>query len=194
MELSEKYNKVAEMIENHNQALRGIDRCLSNTDEPEMQAITQYLLETEENPYCFLPEEWAGAMETTTGFYSLLSNIHHALYDDGAIIFPITYSGPQIVFSEKYSFDENPLDHKDKRVKYCKDVYDFIDKHKAYFRAQVRIWFLSDQNLGLEKAIEHYSKYSCFDKEWIKEYKPVLSSKEYFKLHLPELPKIIDLD
>jgi hypothetical protein len=173
-------NKRLESMErNHQEALALIEQCRHNADEPEMRAITEHLLDTDANPYSFLPEGWAGHMETSTGFASLLRTIHHAIYDDGDISFPIVNSEPRIAFVWRH--EENYTDYvlseqeKDLRkrwnseykVEQCKDVMEFIKMHREYHRNDVQRCFIQDAaRQGWEFAVEHYSRYAKFDPDW----------------------------
>ena len=170
--------RIEVMERNHRDALASIEN-FRKSSEPEMQAITEYLLETEANTYGFLPHKWAGHVETSTGFAILLSMIHHALYDDGDISFPVVNGEPRIAFV--WRNEENYADHvlseqeKDLRerwnseynVEQCKDVMEFIDMHKEYHRDDIQRCFIQDAaRQGWEFAVEHYSRYAKFDPDW----------------------------
>lgn len=167
------------MEKNHKEAIATINMCLNDSSEPEMQAITSYLLETEANPYSFLPDGWGGSTSTYTGFQSLLRMIHHALYDDGDISFPIVNGEPRISFLNKHDedYEEHVLNSTEKHfkqhhgntyeVEQCKDVFDFIAKHSDYHRKDVRRFFILDAAIhGWEFAVEHHSRYANFDPDW----------------------------
>ncbi len=170
--------KFEEFEKAHQDAMRDIKE-YSTKSQSEMMAITNYLLKTEDNPYSFLPKGWEGSIATSTDFLSLLNVIHHALFDDGDISFPIVNGEPRIALVSRHT--ENYLDFiltdneikdlksgkKQYTVKQCKDVLDFIEKHQEYFKNQVKNWFTNDAaREGLDFALEYYQKYSNFDQKW----------------------------
>lgn len=170
--------RIKAMEQRHQEALASIES-YRNSDYPDMRAITEYLLETDANPYGFLPHHWAGAMETSTGFNSLLNMIHHALYDDGDISFYKINGEPRIAFVWRH--EENYADYvlseqeKDMRTRWgseytveqCKDVMDWIAQHKEYHRKDIRCWYIQDAaRQGWEFATERYSRYANFDPDW----------------------------
>ena len=172
-------NHFAKFEKAHQEALAMIQSCLDDVDEPELQAITKYLLETDANPYSFLPDGWAGCMTTSTGFQSLLHMIHHALYDDGDISFPIINGEPRVSFvwknEENYANEVLNSTEKDFQKRHgnvyevgqCKDIFDFIEKHKDYHRKDVKRFFIMDAVMyGWEFSVEHNSKYANFDPDW----------------------------
>ena len=87
--------------EKHQTDLKEIQVCLNDECE-EMRAITNLLIQTDVNPYGFLPNEWANGFDTSSGFASLLHMIYHALVDDGEISFPIVNGEPRIRFVSRW--------------------------------------------------------------------------------------------
>lgn len=171
-------NRIQAMEQRHRDAVATIEQ-YRRSDLAEMRAITEYLLDTDANPYSFLPHEWAGAMETSTGFEGLLNTIHHALVDDGDISFPIVNGMPRIVFI--WQHEENYADYvlsdteKDMQKRWgseynitqCKDVMDWIARHQEYNRKDIRRCYIQDAaRQGWEFATEHYSRYANFDPDW----------------------------
>ena len=170
--------KIALMEKNHQEALDFIKKSCES-DKPEMQAITKYLLDTDANPYGFLPPAWAGAMTTSTGFASLLGMIHHALFDDGDISFPVVNKEPRIAFVwrheknyEDYVLSEQEKQLKEKfgseyRIEHCENVLDWISRHKDYHRKDILDCYVQDAaRNGWEFANRHYSRYANFDPDW----------------------------
>lgn len=170
--------RIEAMERNHREALASIEQFRAHA-EPEMRAITEHLLETDANPYGFLPHEWAGSVETSTGFASLLSMIHHALYDDGDISFPIVNGEPRIALvwrnEEKYSslvLSEMEQDMQTRwgseyKIEQCKDVMDFVTRHKQYHRKDIQRCYIQDAaRHGWEFANDHYSSYANYDPDW----------------------------
>ena len=170
--------RLERMEEVHQMALNYINYCLKNPREPDLQVLAQFLLETEENPYGFLPEHWAPALSTSTGFQSLLGHIHHALYDDGEISFPIVNGRPRIAFvwrnednyadyvlteTEKYMRDRGS----EYRIEHCNDVYDFINRFNEAFRNDVRNHYIQTAaRFGFQMAEDQYSNYEHFNWDW----------------------------
>ena len=67
--------------------------------DPELGDFINWMMNTEENPYSYLPEGWASATYTSTGFSSLVHVINHAWYDDGDISFVTVKGQPRIAFA-----------------------------------------------------------------------------------------------
>ena len=164
--------------EKHQTDLKEIQDCLNDECE-EMRAITNLLIQTDVNPYGFLPNEWANGFDTSSGFASLLHMIYHALVDDGEISFPIVNGEPRIRFVsrwednyEQYALNETEKHFKRERgntynIEHCKDVFDFIEKFEKYHSNEVRSWFISDSSrFGIDFAVKHCSKYAKFNPDW----------------------------
>lgn len=153
--------------------------------EPEMYGLVKWMLDTDANPYAYLPVELAGALDSAQGFASLLHYIHHALYDDGDITFVTVNGEPRIVFANQYDegFRDRALSPAEKdiesrpvsrmNVKCDIQVLDikpnlFGPIYDMYQRDRVRHWFINDAaSHGIEYAVKHYEKYKCFDLNWI---------------------------
>ena len=170
--------RLEKLEENHIRCMEGIKKYAAST-QPEMRALTELLLETEANPWCYLPEYWAGCTESSSGMYALLNNIHHALYDDGDISFPIVNGRPQIVFvwkNEKnyadYVLSETQKQFRDERgveyeIEFCKDALDFVARHKEFHRTDIQRCFILDAAMhGITFAVNHYCEYANFDSDW----------------------------
>ena len=171
-------NRLEQLEQNHIKCMEGIRKHAATT-EPEMRALTELLLETEANPWGFLPEAWASCTESSSGMYGLLNNIHHALYDDGDISFPVVNGQPRISFvwqhednyanyvlseTEKHCRDQYGSEYD---IEFCKDALDFVARHKEYHRKDIQKCFIVDAAmLGLTFAVDHYSKYANFDSDW----------------------------
>ena len=170
--------RLKEIEKNHQEALESIQLYL-NCDSPEMVAITKLLLETDVNPYSFLPHNFAGVFDSSYGFNSLLNTIHHALVDDGDISFPIVNKQPKISFV--YKHQDNYVEHiltdseKEMRdrwgteytVEQCKDVFDFIEKFETFNNKEVYRWFVTDAaRFGIDWAAEKYEGYARYNWDW----------------------------
>ena len=173
------YTRLRVIKENYQQAVSDIKVYQKNSD-PDMQALTLLLLETDANPYSFLPDSWAARFNTADGFASLLHHIHHALYDDGEISFPVIGGEPKISFIGPYEQDYASLILKehgynrsalryshDPEIVMCSDALDFVLKFKEYHKNILKHWFTNDVRAhGVEFAVRHYSKYKNFDPAW----------------------------
>lgn len=154
--------------------------------EPQMDGLVKWMLETDANPYAYLPQEWAGALDSAQGFASLLHYIHHAVYDDGEITFVRVNGEPRIVFAwhegDDAKFRDLVLNEQEKEIEkrrrcnpYEIEVLDiapneFGPLYDAYQTAEVKQWYINDAaSHGTEWAAEHYRKYRCWNEEWITE-------------------------
>lgn len=162
--------------------------------EPQMDGLTKWLMETDANPYSYLPEHWASRMSTAEGFASLLSFISHAVHDDGEITFVTVNDRPRIVFANQHDDDfrsavltetEKDIETRPwpavrtRRPSYVIKVLDiapneFGPLYDAFYAEDIKRCFMSDAVMGVESAAEHYRKYSCWDEAWVDE-----ARKEY---------------
>ena len=92
----EKFDKA------HSKAKENISAMLDRRDASDVAVLGRWLLETEANPYGFLPERWAGSVETATGLVGLLNHLDHAMVDDGDVCFPVVDGCPKIAFLSEY--------------------------------------------------------------------------------------------
>lgn len=165
--------------ENYKKAIEHINRCLTDDRYPALQAITKLFMETDVNPYGFLPGHFADGFDTAGGMSSLLGMIHHALYDDGDISFPIVNGEPRIAFLHHTEdcYEDLILNETEKHfkknygheyeLKRCSDVFDFIQKFEEYHSKEVRNWFITEASRrSIEFAVEHFSNYARFDPDW----------------------------
>lgn len=86
---------------NYDEAIETIDSLLKGPES--MKELANWLVDTNHNPYGFLPEAYAAVFDSAEGFASLLSDIHHAVEDDGDICFMTIGGVPSIRFICKYS-------------------------------------------------------------------------------------------
>lgn len=103
--------------ENYDKAIETINSFLK--DESKIKGLTQWLLNTDTNPYSYLPEKFAESMYSADAFASILRTIHHALFDDGEMEFVIVNGEPRMVFMHRsYSnFEEYVLTEEEKYMK-----------------------------------------------------------------------------
>ena len=153
--------------------------------EPQMNSLVKWMLETDANPYSFLPEQWGGALGTAEGFAGLLKFIDHALYDDGDITFVSIDGQPQIVFDHRFEdgFRERVLGEqraqmeKKYGIEYAVNVLDitpdeFVELYEAWHTDWVKSCFMRDaKRANVEWTAEHYRKYQCWDESWVDEAK-----------------------
>ena len=164
--------------ENHQNSLDTINS-FRNSECAEMKAITEFLLQTDVNPYSFLPSNFAGGFNTSSGFENLLHMIHHALVDDGDISFPVVNGSPRISFV--YKWEDNYADYvlsdaeklmrdqygTEYEVDQCTDVFHFIEKFELCHTKEVRRWFITDAaRFGIEWAADKYENFARYDWSW----------------------------
>lgn len=169
--------------------------------EPQMNGLVRWMMETDANPYSYLPEQWANSMSTAEGFASLLGVINHALYDDGEITFVTVNDRPRIVFVWKHedNFRDYVLTAQEKdieknsrfrKVRYDVKVLDitpdeFGPLYDACHVKELKRYFASDVvSLGPKVAVEHYSKHQVFDKSWLDECKEEIADFEFVQKKL----------
>lgn len=165
MKRFEKYNEI------HANAIASIKRRLEPGEyEPHMHLLVRWMLETDVSPYSYLPEGWAGALGTATGFDSLLSTMAHAIYDDGDITFVTVNDEPRIVFMHQHDdgFEDLLLSSTERNLKargstYTIKVLDiepnaFGALYDEYARADLIHRFSMDAAAhGVEFAAHYYS-------------------------------------
>lgn len=98
-------NHADNWINRTHESIKNIQRLLNAKDEQFVE-LANFILETDINPYSFLPFGWEGSLYTAEGAESLLSIIHHALVDDGELCWINTdIHGPLLAFEDKYETD-----------------------------------------------------------------------------------------
>jgi hypothetical protein len=142
-----------------------------------MSSITNWLLDTEINPYSFLPEFYANLAYTAEGFERLLHRIRHALVDDGDISFPVINNNPYILFVDRYeatinSFADLSLYLEDNYdindVVWLNSIEEFMVAADEYHRKTIKRCFKSDlRRFGIDEVVSHYKNYKVFDESWI---------------------------
>lgn len=147
----------------------------SYLNNPVMAGITEHLLTTERNPYSYLPDEYAGDIDTARGLRQLLSVIHHAVVDDGDICFPVVNGAPRMRFVSKWDCLENPKhvlkSHEGRwspTITFPINTLDeYIVESNKYFEKDIKRCFLLDAKThGLEFAKRVYSKYNIYNVAW----------------------------
>ena len=166
---------LSKFYQNFNNA---IDRIQSVIDTPEdaydyeMSALIRWMLTTDANPYCYLPDGFRGSLYSAQEFEGLISVIHHALYDDGEITF---------IWQHEDNFEDLVLTSaekasRDRGFKVEVEVLDispaeFPALYEDYHREDIKRCFFHDaRRHGVAFAVEHYSKHhKCYDPSWIDE-------------------------
>jgi hypothetical protein len=179
-------NKFEVFQQNYDEAIELINKFLQTSKyEPQINGLVQWMLETDANPYSYLPHNWAGSTTSAEAFASLLRMISHAVYDDGDITFVKVDGEPRIVFASEHEddFRDYVLSEQEKAIeaqwsgKYIIQVLDikpneFGAIYDSYYITQVKQWFMDDaETITLERAVEHYEKYKAFDPAWIEQFK-----------------------
>lgn len=154
-----------------------------------------WLLDTDSNPYEFLPENYARGFNTAEGIESLFRTISHALSDDGEICYPVVNGIPRITFADKRDSDirdrvlrsfEKDMDRNEIyrrasqlaageslfKIEFLDSLDDFVRMYQRFREDELREYFLNDvEDCGFESAIDAYSIYQEFNPEWIKDIK-----------------------
>lgn len=172
-------NRLDEFKKNYEKSMATIQKYLERNDE--LQPLVKWLLETDENPYTYLPPEWADGVTSASEFVKLLHQINHAYLDDGELTFCTVRDEPRIVF---YNANEEDFSHVAKR-----DAFRGNESNPVFASSTVMILNCTpeefcrrvDQNqienlkrcfssdvarFGVDFAIKHYSHYRFFSEDW----------------------------
>ena len=188
-------SRIAAFKETHQKALEYIEQC-KTSDREELRILTNWLLETDSNPYALFGDDgnWMGTAENFAG---LLHTFNHALNDDGDLCFPVVNGEPRIRFVSKWDaldhpkqyvltsqerqmdepgtiyrqFREIPDDQSIFEISVITDVKEFITVLEASQTADLRRYFMNDaEDFGLEFAAERYQGKRLYNPEWISEF------------------------
>lgn len=181
-------DKFEQFQQAYNEALDTINEFLKPSDnEPQINGLVQWMLETDANPYAYLPKEWASSLYTAENFADLLNYIHHAVYDDGDITFVTVNDEPRIVFANQHeeNFRDHVLNNQEKEVEknlicgrynnYDIKVLDiepneFGALYNTFQRDHIKRCFIRDSTrFNVEWAANLYREYHCWDENWITE-------------------------
>lgn len=179
-------NKFEVFQKSYDDAIAAINRHLSTPSDLydySMVPLVQWMMETDANPYAYLPHGWAGSTTNAEMFASLLHYIHHALYDDGDITFVTVNDEPRIVFAWKHednfrnyvlSDTEKDVEKRSGGAQYEIKVLDitpgeFGPLYDQYQRNWLKECFLGDASRDIEWAANNYRKYKCWNDQWIAE-------------------------
>jgi hypothetical protein len=179
--------KFQEFQKNYDEAIETIKKFMEvGPYEPQMNELVKWMLETDINPYSFLPPSYASGFSSAEVFASLLHEIHHAVYDDGDIAFIEVNKEPRIFFIDKYSRNlneriENQLNsfYGNNNV-YNIKVLDITPNEfgplcdEAHKQQTKEMFFFMALMHGIERGIIEYNTSEYWDEQWIdgfKEYK-----------------------
>lgn len=166
----------------YKEAVTQIKQFLEETKhEPSMRGLVKWMMETDANPYAYLPHAWAGSTGSAESFVSLLNHIHHAVYDDGDITFVTVNGEPRIVFVWRHqeNFRDYVLSEQEKHMeKRFASEYEikvlgiqpdeFGPLYDKHFTERLKDWFMNDaETHGVDFAVTHYRAYKQFDTSWI---------------------------
>jgi len=138
-------------INNNEIAIRNIETMLSSEKEYDRDFVklAKFIIETDINPWGFMPAGWEGAKSSAQSFEGFLNCLHHAMVDDGDVCFiNVDIHGPHIAF----------IDHWDKeRIKqsiekrFQSSIFTFgMPEYKVH----------TDSNLFIEQLI-------AFETNWV---------------------------
>ncbi len=179
-------NKFQAFQKNYDNAIENIKSFLEPSKyDPPMHELVKWMMETDANPYSYLPHHWAGCVASAEMFSSLLRNIHHALYDDGDIAFVTVNGEPRIVFVWKHEDNfhnyvltdtEKDIVNRHGKVSYTIEVLDikpseFGPLYDSWHQNWLKECFLGDAHRDVEQAADHYRKYRLWDESWVEEAK-----------------------
>lgn len=125
-----------EFKKKYDEAIRLINRM---AEEPSsIKELVNWLINTEHNPYSFLPENYAAGFCSAEGFASLLYMIHYAVEDDGDICFLMINGTPSIRFIDRYSdnLEEKVLSKQELALK--KKSEQFTARWEKFFGKKVK--------------------------------------------------------
>ena len=94
-------------------------------DEQKFKKLANWLMELDENPYGYLPENWASFRDNPFTCLDFLRNIHHAMTDDGDVAF-VTVKIDNRIIAVRLEF----LDHHDiETIKQAPAISDLISTY-----------------------------------------------------------------
>ncbi len=172
-------NRFEQFKQSYVDAIEHIEYEKNNKERPDMAVITQWLLETDVNPYSFLAN--GDVLSSAEGFSSLLHKISHALYDDGDISFVTVDDEPRIVFMDYEETEQERVsvlrqieieNEKNGLCRYeickLKSVKEFIEAFEHFNIKYEKLVFENDiWSDGLAAAIEKHQNNKYFNKDWI---------------------------
>jgi hypothetical protein len=182
----------------HEDSIANIKRMLSATEEyeqPFIRLIT-YILESEDNPYSFLPDGWGGSLNTSSGTECLLNHIHHAMVDDGDICFVKYNNDVRISFTDRYEQPSEAnlhlflglsavdvlkrfgkLEQAVQGFKFLSSSDEFIEEHKCSSYAFFKRCYITDAaRHGVPFANNHYVNHRFWSQDLHEQFKQDIST------------------
>jgi len=167
-------NRLKRFQRAYEESVAHINEASSRNDE--YGEFVKWMLETESDPYIWLPRSYAVMMEDATRFSTLIGLIHHAFYDDGDIEMVKIDTMPRIFFDWRHEdgFRERCLSDT-----LCRDDVDlvvldvslkeFSELVDSYYLDKTKKAFVQDAaRYGIEFAKKHYSSnYVFYDDSWV---------------------------
>lgn len=153
-----------------------------NLNDSKLGSLFAWMLETDMNPYQYLPSYLASCANSAEGFSSLIDTIRHAFYDDGECHVATVDGEPRLVFVD--IFCENGKDmvltDQEKELNKMKtkngrpyiidfpnvSITDFPQLARESHRNQIKRWFTMDARRDIESAVKHYRNYDLWDENW----------------------------
>lgn len=170
----------------HRRAVAAIESLLADSDD-DVRMLVRWLMETDANPYSYLPEEWARCMSDAPSFARLCGHVRHALVDDGEISFVAVNGQPRISFHPRWEkgyedrvltaqerdLRDNGLLGRPARYEFTQidGVAAFIAARDLYEVEDLKRCFLWDARRDLGHAVRHYGANPLFRQEWLDEAK-----------------------
>lgn len=148
-----------------------------------MSDLVEWMLNTDENPYAFLPEGWAGSLSSAEGFASLVQCMHHAIYDDGDITFLTVNGEPRISFVWRHEDNlrnyvlttiEKDMESRE-QVEYEIKILDIKPNEFGLIYDQFKLEDMKERFArdaagdGIEDTVKEYSRYKQFNPAWVEE-------------------------
>lgn len=174
MTIEEKFQQFQSL---HDAAIANIKEYLKPS---EINMLVQWMLETDANPFSYLPDAWASSLEDAISFERLIRHIRHAVYDDGDITLVTVNDEPRIVFAHRYddNFMHMAISYPKAQTRYFDrhpnvqildiPVNEFGERYDKYFANKIKKYFIREgSRFGIEGALKSYSNYKCFDPCWI---------------------------
>lgn len=167
--------------DSYQKAIKTIEHFLDTEDAEGINVLAKWMMDTDANPYAYLPDHWAGCIGSAEQFAGLLHTIHHAVYDDGDITFVTVNNEPRIIFVypedddmlKKYALSDTERDIS-KRIgrEYDIKVIDITPRefgalYDAYQKVDLMKCFSIDAGRnGIATALDWYKEYNCFSSDW----------------------------
>lgn len=195
--------KFQEFKKTYEDAVNSIHEYLTNDDLSDMKHLVEWMLVTDEPPCGYVrSRQFNGDLDSAEKFAAILSEIHHAVYDDGDIAFVTVDGKPRIVLADRYEEDfiEHVLSELEKqdqvrvengRAVLIKPTYDIKILHinanefgkvfDEWHIKDTKDWFIKCAAMyGLEMATATYSRSRLWNQDWPNEFKDEIDQRSKF--------------